>query len=132
MSEITTLREGCSALSEAIAKAVATAVAAYSTALLQFWETGLGFPPEANSCPMCEEQTLTPGKRAALQARLNAAQATLAGNQQVTDTTQRAVAALARATQSVQNASILGFGAGDRLRLERLLFSQAGPLAAYS
>ncbi|SRR5216684_1470936 len=130
-AERTTLAEACNALSEAIGNAVATAAAAYSTALLQFWETGLGFPAEADSCPMCEEQTLTTGKRSALQSRLSAARATLTGNQQVTAATTRAVAALARATQALQNTSILGFGTGDRLRLERLLFSQSGPLAAY-
>jgi len=130
-TELETLKLDCDKLYETIVKATAATTATYATILLQFWETGLGLPSEANTCPMCEDQTLTESKRALIQARLSASQAAIANNKQVGPAIGKATETLNRALQALHSASIPGFGGGDRARLEKLLPTDAGPLAAY-
>lgn len=130
-TETTALTTACTTLAEHLSNVVAAAAATYSTILLQFWETGLNLVPQGNECPMCEEPTLTAGKRAELQARLQAAQKALTGDKQVTTATGTAATALVRARQAVEQAGIGGLGPDDRSLLQRLLADKAETLTAF-
>lgn len=131
-NELTTLKLDCDSLSDTIIKATAIAATSHAASLLQFWETGLGLWHEGETCPMCEEQTLTERKRALIRTRLATAQATIASNKEISAAHDKAIQTIKRVTQTLRGACIRGFeSSGDRLRLEKLLQTQAGPLAAF-
>lgn len=130
-TESASVATACNTLAENIAKAVAAVAATYATALLQFWEAGLRLSPESDNCPMCEALTLTPDMRAALVARLTAAQQTLTANKQVVTATTTAATALGRAKQAAEQAGIHGLGTEERALLEKLLAAKSEPLAAF-
>jgi hypothetical protein len=130
-TETTILTNACSGLAEHLAKAVAATTSKYATALLQFWETGLKLSPAGATCPMCDEATLSADKRAALQARLKAAQDALANNKNIIEATATATSALTRAKQAVEYTVIDGLDVHGRTLLTNLMTVQAEPLAAF-
>jgi DNA repair exonuclease SbcCD ATPase subunit len=54
----------------ALAAATAAAASSYRSAFLELWKRGLELSPTGDTCPMCEEDTLTVEKRAELVKRL--------------------------------------------------------------
>ena len=55
---------------KALSDAIASLAATYSTALLDFWSKGLELSQGDDSCPLCEQTTLTVMKRGELQQRI--------------------------------------------------------------
>lgn len=123
--------DACTPLAQLLAKGVAARAGKYAIALLHFWETGLKLATHGDQCPMCEEETLTGDKRAALKARLKEAEDALTTSKEIAVATDKAGSALILAKQAIESATVRGLDAKSRELLAKLLQKQPEALAAF-
>lgn len=128
--ESTALAERAATLGAGIAKCAAAAVSAYANALLQFWETGLRIASD-DHCPMCEEPTLSAGKRAELKRRLNDAQSAMAANQEVVSAIAAMQTAMTRAKQACESTWSRELTTEKQEALAKLLRGKPAALLAF-
>ena len=121
----------CTTLAQLLAKGVAARAGKYATALLHFWEAGLKLATHGDQCPMCEEQTLTGDKRAALKARLKEAEEALTNSKEIATATDKARSALALTKQAIESATVRGLDVKGRELLTKLLDKQPEALATF-
>jgi energy-coupling factor transporter ATP-binding protein EcfA2 len=129
-ARIEAVTDACSSLAQVVAKGVATRASKYATALLHFWEGGLKLAAHGDKCPMCEEETLTGDKRAALQARLKEAHDGLTNSREIAAATEKAKSELTLAKHVLDGASVQGLDANTRELLSKLLEKEPEALAA--
>ena len=77
MEALSALNQASRAVDDAVASLAGVTAAAYSAAILAFWTEGLALAGEGDACPMCEEDTLPPARKAELRARLDGSAATI-------------------------------------------------------
>jgi DNA repair exonuclease SbcCD ATPase subunit len=104
----------------AVAAATATMASTYKSAFLELWKKGLELSPTGDECPMCEEDTLTPEKRADLAKRLADNADRIQKNEALVSATNAARARIASHLAQVSEFGVDGLTAEDIEQLQRL------------
>lgn len=121
-----------SSLERAITDALASAASAYSTALLDFWKTGLTLAPSGDQCPMCEADTLSTAQRTELQRRIAAASENLTRRKALSSARDAALQAVRKAAASVERIKIGELSERDRSQLTTMFANEPEALDAFS
>lgn len=123
------MRHACEALSDAVRDVLGAAAAAYTAAMLRFWETGLQLTPEGDRCPMCEQPTLDDDVRRELSRRLKESQDVTQLGRMLTTTLETANSTVTALTAIAVCPPALP--EVDRKRLETLFADDAEKVSAF-
>jgi DNA repair exonuclease SbcCD ATPase subunit len=130
-SELKRVRDELNAVERAIAAVVAAMASSYSTAFLELWQKGLELSPSGDECPMCEEETLTADKRAALAKRLSDNSHRLAKSADLTVAMGSAKSRIQRAKGQMAEFGVEVLEAKEIDQLKRLFAGQEQPLEKF-
>lgn len=80
----------------------------YSAALLDFWKTGLEFPPQGDLCPMCEADTLDSHRREELRQRIGSGAKALASRESLSRALAAAGTEISNLKTAIEDLGALG------------------------
>lgn len=115
----------------AIAAVAAVMASSYKSVFLELWKKGLELSPGGETCPMCEEETLTSDKRAEISKRLTDNADRVEKNEALANAVNAAKARIALLTSQIQEFGVGEFIAEDEEQLRSLFADSLDDLESF-